>query len=139
VRDNEVDPDRLLLCPLCPQVCAKADRQQAAHFLPFRHSSTANTWSSVGISNLFSIASPSIAFRATAASRPIPSHSGNRRAHLKAVTYSDLRQWQSGCRKRQALPAIQPIFLLRCSRRSGISRRHRIHPVSGAWPSDQTL
>jgi hypothetical protein len=29
VRDNEVDPDRLLLCPLCPQVCAKADRQQA--------------------------------------------------------------------------------------------------------------
>lgn len=40
VRDNEVDPDRLLLCPLCPQVCAKADRQQAApfrtlHFIPY--------------------------------------------------------------------------------------------------------
>jgi len=35
VRNNEVDPDRLLLCPLCPQVCAKADRQQAAQSLPF--------------------------------------------------------------------------------------------------------
>ena len=70
--------------------------------------------------------------KSTSALRPLPSHSGNRRAHLKAVTYSDLRQWQSCCRNRQALPAIQPIFLLRCSRRSGISRRHRIHSVSGA-------